>query len=67
MSIIGKEIFKSGKSSLGPLSPNHLIYTRGFVIGGRQLTPSPEKSSSKEKNSKRNGITVKTEDDGGAS
>lgn len=40
MSRIGKEIYKSGNISLGPLSPNHPIYNTGFVIGERRLKPS---------------------------
>ncbi len=64
MTKIGKEIYRSGSFSITPASPDHPIYTRGFVIGGRQLKPSPEKSSSKDSVVPS---TIKTEDDGGAS
>ena len=63
MSIIGKEIWTSGSFSIKPASPDHPIYTRGLVIGGRQLKPSPEKSSKSEKNA----FKRKHEDDGGVS
>ena len=60
MSIIGNKIYKSGNFSMGPLSPDHPIYTRGFVIGERRLktsSPSTQVKSS----------AVPSKDDGGAS